>query len=103
MTVEFIANGALTNPKILLIATGEYIKINKSMVSGEIVVVTTEFGNRTAVSIINGVTTKIFNQVDYQSTWLNLNVGDNVFNYSADTNLVNLDCNILFQQKYNGV
>ncbi|MCB2340903.1 phage tail family protein [Clostridium estertheticum] len=103
MRIEFKALATLTNPNILNVNTGEYIKINKGMVAGEVVSISTYFGSKKIDSILNGVTTNIFNYIDFQSTFLQLDVGDNLFRYNSDTGIDNLEVNIYYQQQYLGV
>ncbi|MBU3216645.1 phage tail family protein [Clostridium estertheticum] len=103
MRIEFKALATLTNPNILNVNTGEYIKINKSMVAGEVISISTYFGSKKINSILNGVTTNIFNYIDFQSTFLQLDVGDNLFRYNSDTGIDNLEVSIYYQQQYLGV
>ncbi|MBU3153894.1 phage tail family protein [Clostridium estertheticum] len=103
MRIEFKALATLTNPNILNVNTGEYIKINKGMVAGEVISISTYFGSKKVDSILDGVTTNIFNYIDFQSTFLQLDVGDNLFRYNSDTGIDNLEVSIYYQQQYLGV
>ena len=103
MRVEFKALATLTNPSILNVNTQEFIKINKTMVAGEIISVSTYFGGKNIKNTLNGVTTNAINFIDFQSTFLQLDVGDNLFRYNADSNLDNLVVNIYYQPQYLGV
>ena len=103
MTVQFTAEATLTNPSILNVTTGEYIKILKTMVAGEVLTVTTHFGNKKVTSALNGVTTNAFNFIDLGSTFMQLNVGDNLLKYDASTNVANLTVVIYYVPAYLGV
>lgn len=103
MRVELKALATLTNPSILNVNTQEFIKINKTMVAGEILTVTTHFGGKKVESALNGVTTNAFNFIDLGSTFLQLDIGDNLFRYDADTGIDNLEVSIWFVQQYLGV
>lgn len=103
MRVEFKALATLTNPSILNVNTGEYIKINKTMTAGEVISINTYFGDKKIESTLNGVTSNAFNYIDFNSTFLQLDTGDNLFRYNADTNLDNLEVNIYYQPQYLGV
>ena len=103
MTAQFTALATLTNPSILNVNTGEYIKILKTMVAGEVLTVTTNFGNKKVTSTINGVTTNAFNFIDLNSTFMQLNVGDNLLKYDASTNVANLTVVIYYTPQYLGV
>ena len=100
MRIEFKALATLTNPSLLNVNAGEFIKINKGMVSGEVISVTTYFGNKTVKSTLNGVTTNIFNYIDWESTFLQLEVEDNLFRYDAETGLDNLEVSIYYMPQY---
>ncbi|MEF2110910.1 MULTISPECIES: phage tail family protein [Clostridium] len=103
MRVEFKALATLTNPSILNVNNQEYIKINKTMVAGEVIAVSTYLGSKKITSTLNGVVSNAFNYIDFQSTFLQLDVGDNLFRYNADTNLDNLEVSIYYQPQYLGV
>lgn len=103
MRVEFKALATVENPSILNVNTGEYLKINKTMAAGEIISVSTYFGKKKVTSKLNGITTNTFNYIDFQSTFLQLDVGDNLFRYDADTNVDNLEVSIYYTPQYLGV
>lgn len=101
--VEFRALATVTNPSIINVDTQEFIKINKTMEAGEIITLNTSFGAKKVESTLNGVNTNIFNYIDFSSTFLQLNTGDNLFRYNADLNLDNLEVSIYFTPQYLGV
>lgn len=101
--VKFKALATVVNPSILNIHTQEFIKINKTMEAGEVITVTTYFGNKKVESTFNGATTNAFNYIDFQSTFLQLDTGDNLFRYNADTNIDNLEVTIYYTPQYLGV
>jgi hypothetical protein len=106
MIIEFNARGTLKNPSLFNVNTREFIKINKSMVAGEKITINTNAGKKKILQELNGVTTDILNYLDIiggGDTFLQLNVGDNLFRYNADLNLDNLEVNIYFSQQYLGV
>jgi hypothetical protein len=100
LTAQFTALATLTNPSILNINTGKYIKILKTMVAGEVVTVTTDYGNKKVTSSLNGVTLNAFNFIDLDSTFLQLDVGDNLFRYNAETGIENLVVAIYYLPSY---
>ena len=103
MRVEFKALATLTNPSLLNVNTGEFIKINKGMVAGEVISVSTYVGGKKVEDVLNGVTNNAFNYLDFKSTFLQLAVGDNLFRYDAETNLDNLEVSLYYQPQYLGV
>jgi hypothetical protein len=78
LRVVFKAKSNVKNPSIYNVYTKEFIKINKTMEIGEEITVTTGIGNKRVESYINGVVTNIFNNLDIHSSFMWLNIGDNV-------------------------
>lgn len=103
MIIEFRALATLTNPSLRNVNTQEYVKINKTMVAGEIIRVNTHFAEEDVEMELNGVTSNAFNYIDEDMTFLKLYQGDNLFRYDAETGLDNLVVNIYRQNKYLGV
>lgn len=103
MKIEFKALATLTNPSILNVNTHGFIKINKTMSVGEVITITTEFGNKKIESTINNITQNAFNYMDFNSTFLQLETGDNLFRYDADGGVDNLECSIYYRPQYLGV
>ena len=106
MIIEFFARGTLSNPSLFNVNTREFIKINKEMVAGEKIIINTNYGKKKIIQNLNGIETDILNYLDIVGggdTFLQLDVGDNLFRYNADSNLDNLEVNIYFTQQYLGV
>lgn len=103
MTIIFRALATLTNPSLFDVNTREYMKINKSMVAGETIIIDTAFGNKKIIDSNNSIETNAFMYIDLNSTFLQLAKGDNYFRYNADTGIDNLECEILFTPQYLGV
>lgn len=106
MIIEFFARGTLKNPSLFNVNTREFIKVNKEMVAGEKIIINTNFGKKKILQELNGVTTDILNYLDIiggGDTFLQLDVGDNLFRYNADENLDNLEVSIYYNNNYLGV
>lgn len=103
MIIEFRAKGTVVNPSLLNINTREYIKLNYTMSNGEVIRVNTNYGQKKIISLLNNLTKNIMNDLDLDSTFLQLEVGDNLFRYDSDEFLNNLEVNIYFNTKYLGV
>lgn len=103
MLIEFIARGTVRNPSLFNVNTREYIKLNKIMISGEKITINTNYGQKKIISEIGGVKKDILNYYDLTSTFLQLDVGDNLFRYDAEENLNNLEVSIYYTNKYVGV
>ncbi len=100
---EFRALATVVNPSILNINTQEFIKINKTMEAGEVITLNTSFGNKKLESTLSGITTNIFNYIDFESTFLQLSTNDNLFKYDADQLVDNLEVSIYYTPQYLGV
>ena len=103
MKIQFKALATVVNPSLFNINTREYFKINKTMSAGEIITVTTGFGDKKVYLDSNGVVTNAFNYIDLNSTFLQLEVGDNLFRYDADEGIDNLEVSIYYTPQYLGV
>lgn len=103
MRVEFKALATLTNPSILNVNSQEFIRVNKTMVAGEVLSITTGYGNKKVTSTLNGVTANAFNFIDIGSTFLQLDVGDNLFSYDSGSGIDNLEVRIYHTDQFLGV
>ena len=103
MRIVFRAIGELTNPMLLNVNTREFIKLNYTMVAGDVVEINTSYGSKRARLTRQGVVSNVYRYLDVDSTFMQLDVGDNVFRYNADTGLDNLECSIYFSPKILGV
>lgn len=101
--VEFRALGALSNPQLLNVNTQEFIKLNIDLEAGDVLTVSTGYGEKAVKLKRRGVVTDAFRYLDVDSSYLQLAVGDNLFRYSADTNVENLEVSIYHNNLYLGV
>lgn len=100
MKIVFVARGALTNPSITNAVTYQYFKINKSLAPGERIEIDTSIGKKKITGIINHQELNYYKYRDLNSSWLQLEIGDNIFTYDADSNRGNLDIYIYYDNKY---
>lgn len=92
--------GPATNPKITLRETGEFIRIKDTLTADDVVVITTEFGNKRVEK--NGQ--NAFNILDLpDSTFFNLQVGDNVIEFTTEDVSDNANAKISYRNRYLGV
>lgn len=103
MTLEFKSISTVVNPIIINVLTQEFIKLNRIMDAGEVITVTTHFGSKRVESKLNGITSNAFNYIDLESTFMQLDVGENIFRYDAEENINNLEVNIYYSPQYLGV
>lgn len=100
MKIVFKANGTLSGPSLINVNTQKYFKINKTMQAGEEIMINTNIGEKKILGTLNGITSNYFKYRDFDSEWLQLKVGDNLFRYDADENIENLEVYIYFNNKY---
>lgn len=93
----FKANGDVINPK--LTKDGAYIRVLKTLVSGDVLEIDTEKNTVT----LNGK--NIVNLVDKLSDFaaMELAVGDNTIGFGADSGDNLLDVNVFYSKRYQGV
>lgn len=103
MKIQFKALATVQNPSLFNINTREYFKINRTMESGEIITVTTHFQEKKVELRKNGVASNAFNWIDLDSTFLQLEVGDNLFRYDSDEGVDSLEVSIWYTPQYLGV
>ena len=103
MKIQFKALATVVNPSLFNVNTREYFKINKTMEAGEVITVTTHFQNKRVELNKNGVVSNAFNWIDTTSTFLQLDVGDNLLRYDSDEGLGNLEVSIWYTPQYLGV
>lgn len=103
LKVVFKAKSNVKNPSIYNVYSKEYIKINRTMSEGEEITVTTDIGNKRVESYLNGVTTNIFNDLDIHSSFMWLDIGDNVIRYDAEEMLEQLEVYLYYTNYYLGV
>ncbi|MBP3932216.1 MAG: phage tail family protein [Peptostreptococcaceae bacterium] len=101
--VVFKSKSNVKNPSIYNVYTKEYIKINRTMTEGEEIIVTTNIGSKRVESHINGVTTNIFNDLDIYSSFMWLDIGDNIIRYDAEEMIEQLEVYIYYTNYYLGV
>lgn len=83
MRVVFTATGTVVNPSITNLVTQEFIRINKTLVSGEVVEVSTLEGSKYVRGTLQGVTSNYYGYRDLDSSWIQVMPGINSFQYTA--------------------
>lgn len=103
MRIRFTSIGTVTNPKLLNINTNEYIQINTKMLPGDIIDINTEYGQKTIVLTRNGIQEDYFRNIDVDSVFMQLCIGDNIFKYDAESGSDLLEVTIYYNPQYLGV
>lgn len=100
LQIQFIAErGPCTNPKITLLATGQFVRVKIGMNQGDVLLVDTN--KRHQVIELNGE--NVYQKIDRLSEPFELAVGDNYLEYDADEDYTNLDVRIFYTPLYLGV
>ncbi len=100
LRIEFRAMGEVRNPMLLNVDTREFIKFNLTMKAGDILTISTGYGEKETTLNSGGTITDAFRHIDVDSTYLQLEVGDNLFRYSADAMEDNLEVTIYHNDYY---
>lgn len=98
--IIFRAKGTVVNPMLLDVNTQQFIKINKTLVDREQVEINTVTGNKRIVGRLNGVESNYYKYKDLRSSWLELQIGDNVYSFDAEEGIDNLEVYIYFTNKF---
>jgi len=101
--IEFERVGVMTQFQYTDDFFGEFIKLNISLVAGDVLTVSTGYGEKAVKLNRGGVITDAFRYLDVDSSYLQIAVGDNLFRYSADANAENLEVSIYHNNLYLGV
>jgi len=101
MKIVFKANGTVVNPSLININTQEDFTINKTLVNGEEIEIITSIGEKSVKGRIdNNDFVNYFMYKNIDSSWLQLEVGDNLFRYNAESGVDNLDVFVYFYNQY---
>ena len=103
MTVVFRAFGAIINPSLTNAETQEFIRLFVAMNGGDMIKISTGYGQKRAIIRQNGEETDAFRYLDEDSTFFPLRVGDNYLRHDCDGNLDNLDVSVTHSDLYLGV
>lgn len=103
LVIHFSATATIQNPTLTNIETGEFIKLNRTLVADETVIVNTNYGQESAISQNGDEIEDVINSVDLDSTFLQARVGSTRFRYTAESNVNSMTVTIYFYQRYLGV
>lgn len=96
MIIEFTCTSNVKNPKLINVDTQEFIQIDKTIIPGEKIVVSTISGEKYIKGTLNGVESNYFAYLNYESTWMQLSTGLNTLKYDADDNVPGLEVSVSF-------
>lgn len=101
--IIFKATGFVTNPELLNLDTGEYVKILSSMEQGDEFHIYTHFAGKRVRSIIDATESNAFHLLDTGSNFFQLAPGINNLRYDASNNLELLDVSVYYRPQFLGV
>lgn len=94
MTITLKADSLCSGFKVQNVKTLEYIFLNYEMEAGEEVVITTGYNNKKIISSIDGSIIKYLDLIN--STFLQLEPGDNILKFTAEYNEPGVQTNITY-------
>lgn len=104
LTIVLIANGNVTNPIVKNTSTNEILKLNKSLATGEKIIITTYNNNKTITYVdLQGNEILENNILVFGTKFLQASNGVNKFITDADSGKINLDCSISYYNYYEAV
>ncbi|MGL5713672.1 MAG: phage tail family protein [Paraclostridium sp.] len=101
--VKIYFHGPAINPSIINNTTGEFIKVNTTISTGEILIINTEYGNKTVEIDSDGIVKNAFKLIDLDSNFFSLVSGDNLIEYTTDNPLDTQKVEIRYKERYIGV
>ena len=112
ITIYIHAIGSASNIDIYNMETRERMRINTAkiealtgsgIVSSDDIIISTTKGNKSITLVRNGVSYNILNCLDKDTDWFSLTKGDNVFAFTAEYGVTNLQFQIGNEVIYEGV
>jgi hypothetical protein len=110
--IKIHAIGAVENISIFNETTKESLIINTDVIelimegpieAGDDIIISTVKGSKYAILVRDGVTTNILNSLDPTSKWLYFKRGDNVFSFTAEDGIENLQVSLQYAALFEGV
>jgi len=101
--IVFRALGTVTNPELLNLDTGEYIRLLTTMSAGDELRVYTHFAGKRVVSVNGSNITNAFSLLDTGSVFFQLAAGINTLRYDASVNMDLLEVSIYYRPQFLGV
>lgn len=101
--IVFRALGTVTNPELLNMDTGEYIRLLTTMSAGDELQVYTHFAGKRVLSVNGSTVTNAFSLLDTGSVFFQLAKGINTLRYDASVNMELLEVSIFYRPQFLGV
>ena len=112
ITIEIHAIDTASNISIHNMITREVMRIDTDKLAAltghglktsDDIIITTSKGNKTITLVRDGISHNILNCLDKNTNWFTLSKGDNVFAFTADEGITNLQFKIINKVVYEGV
>lgn len=105
ITIVISAEGSVKNPSIIRVESSEFIKVGTDtkpfiMSAGDKVIITTGNDNKHIYLESGGVQTNISQYMSDDSTFIQLEKGDNSIAYSADSGVDSIEVSIKYRIRY---
>lgn len=85
------------------LTTGEYVQVNRTLTSDDVLFINTAFRNKIVEIERNGIREDAFDYIDLGSTFFSLQLGDNLLQYSTQNDLNPQSVIIRYKKRYLGV
>lgn len=103
MLIRFKANATVHRPALIDVNTQQELRLNITMSQGDLIEVSTYEDDMSITLIRGNVRTNIFNAIDLYSHFLQLEPGDNILRYEAESGVDNLEITLTYRAKSVGV
>lgn len=103
LIIELYGRNTVVNPKVFDYLTGEFIGLNFTIETGDLVTIDTRKGEKSITLLRNGEKTNIFNTIMKGSKWLQLPSNGGVYTSDVESGQTNLMVTIKHYDLYEGV
>lgn len=101
--ITFHALDAVANPKFYNSTTQQFFGLQFSMISGDIIVINTQKGEKSVRLVRGGVASNLMQYRESGSEWISFVPGENLVSYEATSGATDLRCRVSLVQKFEGV
>lgn len=102
VVIEF--NGPAENPRVDNLTTGEYVRVNQTLLAGEKLIIKTAFGQKSVTLVDSGGNeSNAMHYIDLNSTFWQLQPGENTISYTADSGAEEATVLVTWKNRYVGV
>jgi hypothetical protein len=103
MRIQMSARGPVTNPEVLDVSTGEYIRFKDfAMQTGDVIIISTLYSKKRITLTRNGLEYNLMKKLDENSSFLTLDIGVNLFTADAADGIDRLETTIYHCNNYRG-